>query len=175
MKARPSGPLAGWYARPLSPEEASALLETAERREQRLLRRGGRCRVCALMTLVARHWLGHSTAASLEAVRHRLAGTAHGRALAELIAGQLLTASRRAGGAARLQRGFRRAAHLFTAADYLRVIERHRLLTVLPAADGPAAAEDLPALLRTAQVVTRLQGAHPVPRRVVPDRTDLYG
>ena len=177
MTAGGSGPLGGWYARPLSRQEALDQLAAAERREQELLRRGGRCRTCPLLTLIARFWLGERTEPALEAARRKLRGTAHGRALADLIAGQLRMSRRQPGALRLLRRGFDHASDLFTPADYLEVLRRHRLLAQLPAVEGEPdlEAEDLPALLEIAGVIARMRGSASRRTRITIDRTDIYG
>ncbi|HKJ77093.1 MAG TPA: hypothetical protein VKA64_07810, partial [Gammaproteobacteria bacterium] len=127
--------------------------------------------------LIARHWLGERLEPALATARRKLQGTAHGRALAELVAGQLRMSRRQPGALRLLRRGFDRAADLLAPADYLEVLRRHRLLAQLPTAEGEPAleAEDLPALLEIAGVVARLRGSATRRTRIAVDRSDLHG
>lgn len=168
-------PLGRWYAAPMDPAAARTLLARAERRQQAALRRGGRCRLCPLLVLVARFWLGHPVDGAYHRARRALDMTPRGRALTELVYGQLL-ASRRLGGADHhLRAGFRRAVRLFAADDYLRVMHRHQSLSSLPTGPRPSPPEDLPGLLRIAEVTARLQAARPALTAGAGDPCDLHG
>ncbi len=162
--------LGRWYAEPLTPPAAEALLTDADRR-----RRNGRrspCHVCGLMELVARYWLGQAVDPLYQDLQVRLRRTTHGRALLELMYGQLLASRRLAGAFDHLDQGFEIAHRLFTPGDYLTVMNRHQRLRALPLSTEPLPPEPLEGLLVLAEVVRRLgTPSHRGPH----DPTDIYG
>lgn len=165
--------LADWHAAPLDTAAATALLGRARQRRQRG-QRSRRCRTCLLQEMIARYWLGEEIGALYQLAAPRLQGSAHGRALLEIITGQLLLSRRLTVARAHLDRGFHLASRLFTPADYLMVLNRHQQLARLPLGDTPLPAATLAQLLTTAQVIERLEGGTARPRGKH-DPTDLYG
>ncbi len=167
-----TGLLGRWFADPLSPSQARQLLAQAEAREAVLRRRGGRCRCCGLMRLIAQSWLDRPSAEPFRDLLVR----AHQRrtsALTELIYGQLLAARRLEGGNRHLRRGFELASPLLAPADYFQLLERHRRLALLPEAPQPAPAEPLATQLTAAAVMERLRG--PQRPTIRHDPNDTYG
>ena len=164
-----------WYATPLTPEQASALLHQATERRQRALRRGGRCRLCRLLEMVAEFWLGEPVEEQYAALRHTFRGSAHGRALVELVYGQLLASRRLPGAHRHLAEGFRIAKPLLSAGDYFVVMKRHKLLQRLPLAAHPSPPVGLHELLNTAAVIDRLQQSVPTRLHYEFDPNDTYG
>lgn len=165
--------LADWHGEPLDTTAATALLDRARQRRQRG-KRSRRCRTCLLQEMIARYWLGEEIDALYRLAAPRLQGSAHGRALLELITGQLLLSRRLEAARAHLDRGFRLAGRLFTPADYLAVLNRHQQLTRLPLGATALPAAPLAQLLTTAQVIERLEG-DTSRRWGKHDPTDLYG
>ncbi len=149
--------LGDWHADPLDAEAARALLTAAQQRRRRGTRQR-RCRTCLLQEMIARYWLGEDIAALYRDAAPLLQGSAHGRALLELLVGQLLQSQRRHGARQHLERGFHLASRLFTPADYLAVLNRHQLLARLPLSERASPAAPLTALLTTARVIARLEG-----------------
>jgi hypothetical protein len=167
--------LGRWYAEPLTTTQAQELLEQSTTRLEARLRHGGNTLCCRLMQMQARFWLDRPIADHYRSLQHLAACSAHGRALLELVYGQLLVSRRISNATEHLQRGFELARPLFAPGDYFQVLERHRLLTQLPLSDIPSAAESLKQLLTTARVVERLE--RPGERRgnYSHDRHDTYG
>ncbi|GAB4301356.1 MAG: hypothetical protein Kow0096_22120 [Thiohalomonadaceae bacterium] len=166
-------PLGMWHGDPLAAAAAQALLARARQRQRRGQRQR-RCRTCALQELVARYWLGEDMAALYHHALPLLRRSAHGRALLELITGQLLLSRRLNGARQHLERGFHLASRLFTPADYLAVLKRQQQLACLPLGDTPLPAATLTQLLTTAQVIERMEGGRRPPQGKH-DPTDLYG
>ncbi len=150
--------LGRWYADPLTPAQATALLEQARARRTPHGRRNRRCYTCRLQELVARFWLGESTDDEYLQLQRNLRRTAHGLALLELVYGQLLMSRRLSPARQHLDEGFRLANRLFTAVDYLTTLNRHQLLAWLPLSKQASPAATLTSLLTTARVVARLEG-----------------
>ncbi len=166
-------PLALWHADPLDAEAARTLLERAQQRQRRG-QRLRRCRTCVLQELVARCWLGEDIDALYRHALPLLRQSAHGRALLEIVTGQLLLSRRLNGARQHLEDGFHLASRLFTPADYLAVLNRRQQLAHLPLGETSLPAATLAELLTTAQVIDRLEGDG---RRLrgKHDPTDLYG
>jgi hypothetical protein len=125
--------------------------------------------------MLAHFWLGvdiHDEYLMLKPAADR---SAHGRALRELIYGQLLISQHQRQGLVHLEQGFRLATNLFTAGDYLQVMNRHRLLKQLPLSNIPLHAEPLKALLTSARVIERMQQSRSVREPYRHDPKDTYG
>lgn len=152
-------PLGGWYADPLGYPQARTLRQQAHRALQQTCAAGEDSFKAHLLGLVADYWLGHP----VEVVHRGLAHTAtddYRHALADLVFGQLLM-SRKCNGAARwLDAGFARAANLFRADEYFRVLKRHTVLRALVLTDRPAPAQPLAFLLEEATVISRLTASN---------------
>lgn len=168
-----AGPLGMWYADPLDKGQARALLAEGERRRLRAARSGRHCLSAELQQLVAHHWLGRPLEGDYQRLALAARGTAHGRALVELIYGQLLMSRRLRGAMRHLERGFSLAHALLAPADYFLLLKRHSLLGRLPLGKQPLPAESLHGLLATAAVIARLQPQQRPKRAHDPD--DLYG
>ncbi|MGM0592933.1 MAG: hypothetical protein ACQETD_00215 [Pseudomonadota bacterium] len=125
--------------------------------------------------MVARFWLGADIVDDYQLLKPAAARSAHGEALLDLVYGQLLLSRKLASGLPHLERGFRRAANLFSASDYLEVMNRHRLLRQLPLSDIPAPAEPLEALLIAARVIERMRQSSPQRPAYRHDPKDTYG
>lgn len=165
------GPLGQWYGTPLTTEQAQTLLATVEQRRSRA--RSRRCRTCGLQALVAHFWLGDDISDDVERLHKLFRPTAHGTALLELIYGQLLMSRRLAGARLHLHRGFLSAARLLAPDDYFTLLKRHQLLARLPLAEMPLPPADLPALLTTAAVISRMEPPARGPKEW--DSSDTYG
>lgn len=166
-------PLGMWHGDPLDTAAAQRLRARAQQRQRRGQRQR-RCRTCALQELVARYWLGEDLNTLYRHVLPLLRRSAHGRALLELITGQLLLSRRLSEARQHLERGFHLASRLFTPADYLTVLKRQQQLSHLPLSATPLPAAPLAQLLVTAQVIERMEGGRRGPRGKH-DPTDLYG
>jgi hypothetical protein len=167
--------LGRWYADPMTPEAARQLLAHSETQENRRKRHGGSTLCCQLQRMVALFWLEHDIHDTYLMLRPAAARSAHGRILLELTYGQLLLSRRLRGGVTHLESGFRLAANLFAAGDYLAVMNRHRLLRQLPLSETAVAAEPLQALLTAARVIERMRqpdASRPAYRH---DPKDTYG
>lgn len=168
--------LGTWYADPLTTKEAKALLEQSEARAIVRKRHGGNTLACRLQGLIAHFWLQggevHELYVMISPAARR---SAHGRALLELIYGQLLISRRLSAGLKHLDEGFSLAANLFAANDYLAVMNRHRLLKQLPLSDTPMTAEPLEALLTSAKVIERMRQSNASRPSYKHDPKDTYG
>lgn len=162
-----------WHGDPLDSAAAQDLLARAQQRQRRG-KRQRRCRTCVMQELIARYWQGEDIAALYRHALPLLRHSAHGRALLELVTGQLMLSRRLRGARQHLEQGFHLAARLFTPADYLAVIKRQQQLERLPLGDAPLPAATLAQLLITAQVIERMEDGR---RRLLGkhDPTDLYG
>lgn len=167
--------LGRWYADPLSAEQARQRLSLCEKKVKERKRHGGGTLFCALQIMMARFWLGEAIDDDYQLLRPVAERSAHGEALLELVCGQLLVSRRLASGLPHLEYGFRRAANLFTAGDYLEVMNRHRLLRQLPLSDAPAQAEPLEALLTAARVIERMRQTTATRPAYRHDPKDTYG
>lgn len=169
--------LGRWHGDPLASQQATALRAQALQRYQDTAshRRQRRCHSCTLQLLIAHYWLEGAADDEYEQLKQRLRNTAHGRALLELIYGQLLMSARREPAMTHLQRGFELASKLFTPADYLQVLKRHQQLALLPLTAQGLPAATLQELLTTAGVIERLQRGQAPRLRKPHDPNDLYG
>jgi hypothetical protein len=167
--------LGRWYAEPLTPTQAQDLLDASTSRLEVRLRHGGGTLGCRLAQMQARFWLGRSIEEDYRSLRHLAGRSAHGRALLELVYGQLLASRRMSDATTHLQRGFELARPLFAPGDYFQVLERHRLLQLIPLSDTPAVAEPLEQLLTTARVIERLERPEQKRGHYVFDKHDTYG
>lgn len=138
-------------------------------------RHRGNTLTCKLQAMQARFWLGGDIRDEYQMLKPVVARSAHGRALLELIYGQLLISRRLTLGKQHLDKGFSLAANLFTAGDYLEVMNRHRLLRQLPLSDIPVKAEPLAALLTIAKVIERMRSPENSRTTYVHDPKDTYG
>ena len=164
-----------WYADPLSPERAAELLALSEERENRKKRQGGNPLLSRIQRMLANFWLGGDIHDSYQMLKPSAARSAHGKALLELIYGQLLLSRRIAAGLPHLDKGFRLATPLFSAGDYLEVMNRHRLLRQLPLTDEAGMAESLEMMLTASRVIERMRqsgNSRPAYRH---DPKDTYG
>ncbi len=164
-----------WYADPLSPEQARRLLELSDERERKRKRHSGSTLTCKIQRMIARFWLDGDIHDTYMMLRPAAKRSAHGRALLELIYGQLLLSRHLSEGLPHLEWGFRPAANLFTAGDYLEVMNRHRLLCQLPLSDTPAHAEPLKVLLTSARVIERMKQSGSTRPSYRHDPKDTYG
>lgn len=164
-----------WYADPLSYEQARALLAESEARERGRKSRGGSTLACRLQHMAAQYWLGRDIGDEYLMLRPIAARSAHGRALLELVYGQLLVSRHRVEGLNHLEQGFRLASRLFAAGDYLQVMNRHRLLRQLPLSGTPAKAAPLEALLTSARVIERMSQSDKRRGAYRHDPKDTYG
>lgn len=162
-----------WHGDPLGTPAAQTLLARAQQRQRRGHRQR-RCRSCVLQELIARYWLGEEIGPLYRHALPLLQGSAHGRALLEIITGQLLLSRRLNGARQHLEEGFHRASRLFTPSDYLAVLKRQQQLSYLPLGDTALPAAPLSELLTTAQVIERMAGSSRRSRGKH-DPTDLYG
>lgn len=171
---KPIRPLLQWYGEPLDRYYAEQLLQRAEVRQARRLRFGRSCITCRLQRLIGRFWLGQPIEGDFQVLRQLARGTAHGRALTELVHGQLLMSRRLAGAREHLEAGFSAARTLLAPADYFEVLRRHRQLEALPLQPEPGLpAEPLSRLLGAAAVADRLTGKTRPARPHDPN--DTYG
>ena len=167
--------LGRWYADPLSPDQARKLLEQTEAREEKRKRHGGNTLTCKLQRMVALFWLGEDVNAYYHMLNPLAIRSPHGHALLELIYGQLLLSRHLNAGMRHLEKGFRLAANLFSAGDYLEVMNRHRLLRQLPLSDTPAHAETLEAMHTSAKVIERMKQTESTRQPYRHDPKDTYG
>lgn len=153
-------PRAGWYATPLTPEEAEALHAQARQAVQRSLSIGAPCErplAPRLAELIAGFWLGRAVA-----LDHRsLIATqpVEQQALVELVYGQLLISRKLMGALEHLDRGFTLAIPQLAPAEYFALLRRHDLLRALPLRAAASTPQTLPDLLTEARVIRRLQPA----------------
>jgi hypothetical protein len=157
--------LAAWYADPLSPYQARLLDELARRRRQAGLCRGESCFRLELLSLVCHYWL-----ASGAELKYRQLATLPlddaGRALLELVYGQLLISRKLQAARRHLERGFALAAGQLASADYFVLVRRHEQLGWLALGERAAPPASLQALLTEAAVIAQLaQGQRPLPLR----------
>ncbi len=167
--------LGRWYADPMSTDEASHTIVETNHRLERRLRHGGGTLCCRLSLLRGRFWLGRDISDDYWGLQHLASSTPHGRALLELLYGQLLLSRQLAGALEHLEKGFSLARHLFTASDYFAVMSRHRQLKYLPQAQQPSPPSSLQQLLVMAQVIERLEQPERKRRDYTFDNRDTYG
>lgn len=148
-------PLGDWYADPLAHTGARAVRQQAHQALQQAYTHGTDSFHARLMTFIADYWLGRSGATT-----HRTlvltASSDPQRALADLVFGQLLMSCKCSGAYEWLESGFAKAANLFRADEYFRVLKRHTLLRALVLADRPSMPQNLASLLEEARVISRL-------------------
>lgn len=149
-------PLSAWYGDPLPAAQAEALLERAGEVEQSCLRTGLSCFQPQLLALVCRARLEDGPSWMFEQLALP-ATTRHERSLLALVLGQLLASRKLTPAMSYLQDGFRLAAPLLEASEYLEVLRRHELLEYLPWSDRPKPQQRLYTLLREAAVICRLR------------------
>ncbi len=149
--------LGQWYADPLSAETARACLARATQRRQTRFRRGASCISCELAEMIARFWLGESVDDRYQRLSHRCRTSHRGKALVELVYGQLLISRRLDGAWLHLDTGFEEARLLFAPADYFMVLQRHQQLRHLPLGTEPLQPEPLSHLLTSARVIEQLE------------------
>ena len=167
--------LGRWYADPLTPQQAQTLLEETRTRRHPRAGRNRRCYTCQLQELVARYWLGEAVQDEYQRLAQRLRHTSHGRALLELIYGQLLMSRRLSAARRHLDEGFRRAVPLLSTTDYFAILRRHQQLARLPLTDNELPPQTLAALLTTAAVIERMTQGAPQWPAVRPDPDDIQG
>lgn len=167
--------LGRWYADPMSTDEASQTIVETNHRLERRLRHGGGTLCCRLRLMRGRFWLGSDISDDYWGLQHLASRTPHGRALLELVYGQLLLSRQQAGALEHLEKGFSLARHLFTASDYFTVMNRHRQLKHLPQALQPSPPSSLAQLLVMAQVIERLEQPEKKRGEYSHDSCDTYG
>ena len=163
--------LAGWFAAPLTQEQAEAALS-----EIRQALHGGRAAQQAafstrLAELILRFWAGRDIEASYRNL-HALLSDQRELALLDLCYGQLLMSCKQEPAWQHLDKGFTTAAHLLEPEDYFAVLKRHELLRQLPLSPLPSPAATLEALLAEARVIARLRGIAVRPDRGFCDHKD---
>lgn len=173
MQAR--GILGRWYADPLGPACARARLRRARDALQKFVAAKRPCLACRLEIMIARHSLGRPIDRDYHLAHKLTAGSAHGRALTELIYGQLLMSAKLAGAREHLTRGFESGCHLFGPRDYFIVSKRHKLLNHLVLTTQPAPPATLRQLLTEAAVIRRLVLSAGGTPRYVSDPRDTVG
>jgi hypothetical protein len=177
MHEQAKGPLALWFATPLSKAEAEHLWQQATERHERRLRRGCPSVLPRLQQLCARFWLEQTIENDYQQLRiqfqHRHSKRA--QALLELCHGQLLISRGLEGARKHLQQGFTLARELFAAGDYFIVHQRHQLLAQLPLSSQAGPAQELTQLLSTARVIIRMQQSLPRRGPYQHDPNDTYG
>lgn len=165
--------LGAWHADPLAPELLAdrlawvrESLNAAPDGETRFRLRLAEMRLMALQ--------GRSVDAQYRSLR-ATAGKASREALVELIYGQLLLATRRAGAWRHLDEAFRMAADHLGPRDYLRVRRRHERLRHLEPLPEPVSPKSLNRLLREAAVIEQIERRMPQRRSFPADRHDTVG
>lgn len=167
--------LGRWFADPLTERQAAQLLEQSDARERRRKRHGGNTLTCRLQAMLAHFWLGKDIDEEYRMLQPAFSQSRHARALLELLYGQCLISQKLKRGIPHLERGFRLAVNLFAAEDYLKVMNRHRLLRQLPLSTTASEAETLDALITTARVIERMQRNDSRRSPYRHDPTDTYG
>lgn len=168
-------PLSRWYADPLDRGEARALLERAQATLHKSLRADRVCVMCRLEAIVARHWLGRPIDRDYDLLVGLTGRTYHGRALTELIYGQLLISRKLSGAMDHLTQGFEIGRNLFHPEDFFRVRKRHKLLSRLAVGTNPAPPATLKELLTEAAVIQQLESANGVRLLIPGTRSDTLG
>ena len=167
--------LGRWYAEPQTFTEANQHYAAANHRLERRLRHGGGTLCCRLQLMCAKFWLDKEISNDYQGLLHPASRTPHGRALLELVYGQLLMTRQLAGAGEHLERGFNLATHLFTASDYFTVMNRHRRLRHLPLTNHSSSPSSLKHLLVTAQVIERMEQPEKKRGEYKFDNRDTYG
>ncbi len=164
-----------WYATPISMREAEQLVIEADQRLIQRLRHGGGTLCCRLLLMHAKFRQGLEISGDYHNLQRLAARSAHGRALLELIYGQLLLSRQLNGALEHLEQGFNLARNLFTADDYFTVLKRHHQLRQLPLAKQPSSPSSLEQLLVTAQVIERMEQPEKQRGEYQFDNHDTYG
>jgi hypothetical protein len=156
-------PLAGWYAAPLTPEQADALCQAAQRAIQAQLCAGASCLQQRLLVLLCSAGSAAASQARYSELVRAAANTRE-RALLELVYGQWLASRKLSPAMRHLADGFRISAALLGNEDYFRLLRRHERLACLALSSQAASPRGLPALLTEAAVIERLQRrVRPIP------------
>jgi hypothetical protein len=149
-------PLPGWYATPVTPEDADTLCQAAQQAIQTQLRAGASCFQQRLLVLVCSDGSPAVSQARYSELLRAAASTRE-RALLELVYGQWLASRKLLPAMRHLADGFRLAAPLLASEDYFRLLRRHERLACLAFSAQAASPQDLPALLTEAGVTECLQ------------------
>jgi hypothetical protein len=148
--------LAGWYAAPMTAEQAESLLLRVQCEQRRQLCQGCSSHSLHILQLIAHFWAGRDC--SLVYRQLAVPGTSEPeRALLDLVYGQLLISRKLQPALRYLATGFAHAAPMLASTDYIRLVRQHELLAYLSLSGTPASAQDLPELLREAAVIRRLR------------------
>lgn len=151
-----TGPaLEAWYADPLSRAEARRLQEAARCQRRERLCRGKSCFRLELLELVCHCWLDRDAALKYGQLAALPLDDA-GRALLELVYGQLLISRKLQAARPHLERGFALAARHLASPDYFVLLGRHERLDRLPLGNTAARPAPLQALLNEAGVIAQL-------------------
>ena len=150
--------LAGWFASPLSRQQAETWLPNIRRRAQDSLNGGQDGSAVPLAELIVQYWLGRDVEAIYQN-RRALPGGHRERAMLELCYGQLLMACKIDIAWQHLDRGFELAAHILQPEDYFLVLKRHERLRALALSAQPSKPMHLHELLAEARVIQQLKGA----------------
>ena len=166
--------LGDWYADPLAYPEALAARQRAHRALQLACTAGGDRFHVHLQAFIADYWLGRSVSATHRSLAISATNESW-RALADLAYGQLLMSCKCSGAYDCLESGFTRAAKLFEAREYFRVLKRHTLLRSIVLADKPAPPQGLASLLEGARIISRLANANGTSRNIPWSSEDTVG
>ena len=150
--------LAGWFASPLSRQQAETWLPNIRRRAQNSLKGGQDGSAVPLAELIVQYWLGRDVGAIYQNRRALPAGHRE-RAMLELCYGQLLMACKIDIAWQHLDRGFELAAHILQPEDYFLVLKRHERLRALALSAQPSKPMHLDELLAEAAVIQQLKGS----------------
>ena len=164
--------LAGWFASPLSRQQAETWLPNIRRRAQNSLKGGQDGSAVPLAELIVQYWLGRDVGAIYQN-RRALAGGHRERAMLELCYGQLLMACKIDIAWQHLDRGFELAAHILQPEDYFLVLKRHERLRALALSAQPSKPMHLDELLAEAAVIQQLKGAGRGTHRLTSGQTHL--
>ena len=164
--------LAGWFASPLSRQQAETWLPNIRRRAQNSLKGGQDGSAVPLAELIVQYWLGRDVGAIYQN-RRALAGGHRERAMLELCYGQLLMACKIDIAWQHLDRGFELAAHILQPEDYFLVLKRHERLRALALSAQPSKPMHLDELLAEATVIQQLKGAGRGTHRLTSGQTHL--
>ncbi len=102
--------LGRWFAEPLEVETAERLFGEITIRMEKRLRHGGGTLCCRLQLMQAKFWQGVPISDDYEALQHLASCTPHGRALLELVYGQLLLSRQLSGALEHLDKGLQPGA-----------------------------------------------------------------
>lgn len=150
--------LAGWYANPLTRQQAEAWLPKIRRRTQAAVSNGHDGLSVRLAELVVQYWHGYDIDAAYQNML-ALLRVRRERALLELCYGQLLIACKTDRAWQHLDCGFELAAHILHPEDYFLVLKRHELLRTLVLTAHRSRPMQLDELLAEARVIQQLKGA----------------